>query len=533
MPRARALFVALAATAAVACGKPSFDRREQPPGGGSGEICARAADCRSGLVCVSRRCAAALPAGTCRPPGDPVIVLGEVAGPAARPDPLPDPPCAQPVQPALAGDVQERGEHAVGDAVSFEVPPGTTGFTIVSQEVDGSAVDAVTVGDASLPNSVFPLRILRPDGAPFYEGFAEPPSTGGYPDYTQALAFYFGVIPSSGSMTVPNTTPALDLVRSEGQLPGGTWRFTLTDLARECALASGCTGGSTAGRYDVKVLTRRGGLAATGTLDLELYLVSSAHPEYTAAAATGDPASSRTAAQFRRLVDGLAALFGRAGICLGTVTFHDVPDWVRTELSAPDIDVEGPCSDLSRLFRLAVARDAVHLFLVDELLTAQDGETSMVVGLDGSIPGPSGVPGGINSGAAVVLADLGFTPDVLPNACDPGQPFRLGVCGTDAVAYIAAHEAGHWLGLYHPTESGGVDFDPLSDTATCPCNACGGPLSARCGNGAELPASSCAGEPAACAGADNLMFWQIHPGHATGALSPQQGEVMRLNPAIR
>jgi hypothetical protein len=531
--RARVLAVALAASA-VACGKPSFDRREKEPGGGSGEVCGRASDCRTGLVCVSRRCAVTLPAGACQPPGSPVIVLGEVAGPSMKPDPLPVPPCAQPVQPAVtAGPVQELGEHGVGDSVGFEVPPGTAGFTIVSQEVAGSAVDAVTVGDGSLPNSVFPLRILRPDGASFYESSASPPSTGGYPDYTQVLAFYFGVTSSSGSMTVPNTTPALDLVRSEGQLPSGTWSFTLTDFARECRQLSGCSGGSTTGRYDVKVLTRPGHLAATGTLDLDVYLVSSDHPEYTAAAATADPTSSRTAAQFHRLVDGLARLFARAGICLGTVVFHDVPDWARTELSALDIDAEGPCNDLSRLFRLAVPRDSVHLFLVDELLTTQGSTTSMVVGLDGSIPGPSGVPGGINSGAAVVLADLGFAPDALPNTCDPGQPFRPGVCGTDSVAYISGHEAGHWLGLYHPTESGGTDFDPLADTATCPCNACGGALTSRCGNGAELPASSCSGATASCAGADNLMFWQIDPAYARGTLSPQQGEVMRLNPAVR
>lgn len=534
MPSARALALALAALSAAGCGKPSFDRRATPPGGGGGEACARAADCQAGLVCVSRRCAAALPTGACRPPGAPVISAGEPAGPAVRPDPLPDPPCAQPVQPAVtAGPVQELGEHGVGEVLAFEVAPGTAGFTIVAQEVAGSAVDAVTLGQGTLPNSVFPLRIQQPDGASFYDGFAAPPSAGGYPDYAQVLAFYFGVIPSTGSMTVPNTTKSLDLVRSEGQLPGGTWRFTLTDLATECTREAGCEGGSAAGRYDVKVLTRPGALAATGTLDLDVYLVSADHPEYTAAEATADPSSSRTAAQFRRMVDGLALIFGRAGICLGAVTFHDVAEWVKAELSAPDIDGEGPCNDLSRLFRLAVPRDSVHLFLVDELLTTQNGTTSIVVGLDGSIPGPSGVPGGINSGAAVVLADLGFTPDALPDACDPGQPFRIGACGTDAVAYIAAHEAGHWLGLYHPTESGGTDFDPLADTATCPCSSCGGPLVSRCGNDAELPASSCTGATDGCGGAGNLMFWQIHPAYATGALSAQQGEVMRLNPAVR
>lgn len=533
MPRARVLVLALAA--AAACGKPSFDRRELPPaGGGSGAVCASAGDCQAGLVCVSRRCAVSLPAGACRPPGTPVVALGDVAGPAVKPDPLPDPPCAQPVMPAVASEpVQERGEHPVGDRVSFEVPPGSSGFTLVAQEVDGSAPDSVTVAGGTLPNSVFPAQISQPDGATFYDAFADPPLVGGYADVTRALAFYFGVVPSVGSMTVPNTTAALDMIRSAGQLPSGTWSFTLADRASVCARISSCSGGSTAGRYDVKVLTRPGAPVATGTLDLDVYLVSTDHPEYTAAAATADPATGRTAAQFKRFVDDLGLLLGKGGICLGTVTFHDVADWARTELSAPNVDADGPCSDLSRLFRLAVPHDSVHLFLVDDLVTTTNSQTSMLVGLDGSIPGPSGVPGGINSGAAVVLADLGFTPSALPNACDPGQPFRIGACGTDSVAYIAAHEAGHWLGLYHVTESGGTDFDPLTDTPTCPCNACGGALTTRCGNGAELAASSCAGVISGCSGADNLMFWQIHPAYANGTLSPQQGEVMRLNPAVR
>jgi hypothetical protein len=29
------------------------------------------------------------------------------------------------------------------------------------------------------------------------------------------------------------------------------------------------------------------------------------------------------------------------------------------------------------------------------------------------------------------------------------------------------------------------------------------------------------------------MFWQFDPDRAEGRLSPQQGEVMRLNPAVR
>ena len=40
-------------------------------------------------------------------------------------------------------------------------------------------------------------------------------------------------------------------------------------------------------------------------------------------------------------------------------------------------------------------------------------------------------------------------------------------CGADQVAYIAAHESGHYLGLYHTTEANAGIFDPLGDTPQC------------------------------------------------------------------
>jgi hypothetical protein len=527
--------LALVATAAAlaACGNPSFDRRG-PPGRGQGEPCGRASDCQQGLYCVERACAASLPVGQCT--GTPKIVLAEPVVPATAPDPLPDPPCALPVRPIASGfpaaQIQDKGRQPVGSVIQFQVTEKTASLTIVAQEVDGSAVNDVAVRqngqDVLLPNTVQPTKLLAPGATQFYDDLAAIPS-----DPTNLLAQYLGFQASTGVMTLPNTTRALDLVRSTGGLPAGTWQFTLVDTAAECP-SLGCTAAHGGGVYDVKVLTRPGLLDRTGALDLDVYVVSQDpdHPDFTAADVTSDPATNGAARHFQRYVKTFSEIYSRAGVCLSTVRVHDVPDWARTEFHDLDIDAAGPCAPLARLFSLAAPEAGVHLFLVDSLTTASaSGSGAIIVGIDGSIPGPSAVPGTLNSGAAVVLSNFAFEQS---GGCS--GPTDVGRCGTDQVAYISAHEAGHWLGLYHVTESSGSFFDPLADTPTCPCSACAPAAQrAQCNGlgGVRLFSESCSGNIDACRGADNLMFWIVDRDHSNGTLSPEQGEVMRSNPAVR
>ncbi|WP_248361025.1 zinc metalloprotease [Anaeromyxobacter oryzae] len=524
--------LALLAALVAACGNPGFDRRG-PSGRRVGERCNSASDCQQGLYCVEQTCAATLPVGACTTTAQ--IVLAEPVVPASRPDPIPDPPCALPVRsiaPSFpAAQVQDKGAHPVGSVIQFEVPEKTTSFSIVSQEVDGSAVNDVTLKqggqDVSFPNTVQPTNLLAPGSVQYYDDLAAIPA-----DPSTLFAQYVGFQPSTGVMTLPNTSRALDIVRSTGGLPAGTWQFTLTDTAAECKVL-GCTADHANGIYDVKILTRPGTLDGTGTLDADVYFVSQDpdHPTLTAADATADPATNDTARHFQRFVSTLSQLFSRVGVCLGTVRVHAMPDWARSDFHDLDIDKSDPCSPMPRLFTLAAPESGVHLFFVDTIVTATaPGGGAVIVGIDGSIPGPSAVPGTLNSGAAVVLANFGL--ERTAGACS--GPADVARCGTDQVAYIAAHEAGHWLGLYHTTESSGTFFDPLTDTASCACDTCAPAAQrAQCPNGnVKLFSSSCSGKVAGCGGADNLMFWLVDPDFSTGALSPQQGEVMRSNPAV-
>ena len=106
------------------------------------------------------------------------------------------------------------------------------------------------------------------------------------------------------------------------------------------------------------------------------------------------------------------------------------------------------------------------------------------------------------------------------------------------VGYIAAHEGGHWMGLYHTTEATGDYFDPLSDTATCACTVCTtGSRKAACETPSNTPsnptfveATDCnSSTNLACGGATDLMFWLLDQSISTGQLSSQQGNVMRRN----
>lgn len=537
--RALPLLAVLALLALAACGD------DEPPGKAEGESCKSERECQRGLVCFERVCASGYPPSPgCALPGSPTLVLGDA--PAA----IEPPPgtCITTVRdPIPAAEHVDLGEHPVGTTLSFDLPAGTSGFTLISQEVGDTAVPVIEYLGFLLPNSVVPTNVREPGGSLFFSDTDPYPTSGPYDVVSGLLAYYGGWSPVSGSFTVPNTAAALDLTRTEGELPAGTWSFTVNDWARECLSVTGCSRGSESGVYRTHLYARPGPFASTGTLDLEVYLATDP------SGFLGNAAAAAANPQMSRWVRTLAAYFAKAGICLGTVTVRDIPDWARTRyapggvvdisgggLGLPPAETPPGCDDLSQLFTVGVAQSrAVHVFLADELRDAFSPYGFVVLGVDGSIPGPSGAPGTVNGGAIVGTFDL-FGAEGFPGACGGTYGPSVSACGTDTLAYIAAHEAGHWLGLYHTTEFDGNTFDPLSDTPTCACLPCV-PRSLRwkcaesdpVGNVQEVTNAYCSGETSRCDGGRNLMFWLLDDDFAAGELTLQQGEVMRLNPAVR
>ena len=417
------------------------------------------------------------------------------------------------------------GTHAVGETVTFSIPPGTGSVTILQQGTEQLAARTVTWGGALIDNTVVPLTVSV-GGVTFFDDNVIPPddpADWGSPDGTGIGAIY-SYIPSpwTGAMTVPNTTNALNYLAANGGVPAGTWSVVVNDYVAECqAIGSpGCVVGDgttsyPAGRYDLQVLVKPGPVASAGAMDVNLYLVTN---RYTPASAAADPSMTR-------MRETLATYMARAGITLGAVTFVDADAAVKARYaSGVDVDDLTPCGEVATVLRLAPPGNAMTLFLVNSLNSQQGGYT--VVGQDGTIPGPASVGGTVASGALVSIANLTFTSN--PTACQGA--ISLSGCGADFTAYIGAHESGHFLGLYHVTESSGTLFDPVKDTPTCQLGLCApgqtDVINSDCAKQLIDPANP-------CGGGDNLMFWLVDKALSTGSISAQQASIVRASPTVR
>jgi len=450
---------------------------------------------------------------TCTPPGNPRLVAGGTVGPTAKPA-----SCQKPVaQSSLpAGQVVKLGTHTVGDQLTFDVPASTQSVSIVSQAVN--ATETITYQGSPLENSVVPTLVTRPDGTVLWDEktdvSVDPSAAPTYP------IWYVGLSPNTGVMTFPATTAAFSSMSSG--VPAGKWKATVNDYALECLTTANCTGGNSNNTYDMSVLLKPGPLQSSGTVDIAFYLVTT---RMTAAQAVND-------ASVKRMVQTLSTIYGRAGVCLGDVTFYDVPQWARTEYATGiDADKTGPCDGLDQMFTLSKPGNALNFFLVESITSNSAG--GQVVGIDGTIPGPSTLGGTVKSGAAVSMADL--------KAGSCGGSISLGSCGADVVAYIAAHEGGHWLGLFHATEAVGTWFDPYGDTNMCKCSSCVGTTRARncldknasASSPTLVNATDCNKGTATCGGADNLMFWLIDGNVSVGNFSADQGRTVRANLVVQ
>ncbi|VAX14826.1 hypothetical protein MNBD_NITROSPINAE04-1272 [hydrothermal vent metagenome] len=151
------------------------------------------------------------------------------------------------------------------------------------------------------------------------------------------------------------------------------------------------------------------------------------------------------------IIDEFKRIMENAGVTIGNVNIRELTGSQAELLTFPDMSTDSNVNkqpdDLDDLFRLSsqTGNDYLNLFFVTSM-------GSGLLGRAGGIPGIPLLQGTAHSGV-VVSTMGGFTQ--MP-------PAQLLVQGA-----TIAHEVGHYLGLYHPTERSGKTFDPISDTPEC------------------------------------------------------------------
>ncbi len=225
------------------------------------------------------------------------------------------------------------------------------------------------------------------------------------------------------------------------------------------------------------------------TLDMVFTFVGS--PEgLSASSAQSDGAFQQGVTVFRNL-------YALLGIDLAPIVYEDLGGADASALRVIDT-VDGANNELGQLFsKSRAAGQGINFFFVQEILGGDAG--FIILGIAGGIPGPPAIMGTPHSGVALTMAGFRDQPTVF------GQTM--------------AHEGGHYLGLFHTTESGGNSHDPLPDTAQCPAS------NDRNFDG-YVTGEECGGK-----GSDNFMFWLA--GEGANKVSTEQGRVLRRNPATR
>jgi hypothetical protein len=250
--------------------------------------------------------------------------------------------------------------------------------------------------------------------------------------------------------TVPNTD------RTNVQLVpgGGTYTFSLRLLQ----------GSSSTLRVRAIVERRSAAAASTGVLDLNVFLAQALTP-------TASTAASDT--RLQAILAQIGSILGQSGIQLGQVSYFDVTDATYDDVTYAEFP------QMLATWTAGASAERLNLFFVR---TAIGGG---VVGVSATIAGPQ--RNGTTASGVMSVYD-GYS--------------------VATVGLIAAHELGHYLGLYHTVEQDG-SHDFIDDTLECPAT----------------------GTNATCTttGGGYLMHWQAVGG---STLTSAQGRVIRGHPHL-
>ena len=314
------------------------------------------------------------------------------------------------------GTVLDLGNVAAGAPITFDVPAGTVGFTIV--------IDATVTSQDSLGVQ----ELTDPKGAVVVSDFGDPSAKGRFMRGDNGTGLGVASIP----LVNDHATTAV---------PKGRWTARLGGVT---SAAKGSKGDSTpfSGQVHavVQLQTSSDGTFHGGAIDLDLYVPDGLRVEN--GAGDAHTITAATAAADVDLQARLTLAFGLFhrlyGLARGDVRYHAVAASAATLASQAEIDAA------NQLAASAVrARPAPQVILTNRL--SPDGDAGEISGLSNCLPGAVGVAGSKCSAVVVSLR--------------AGSP-----AWQDASTLV--HEIGHFAGLDHTTQFGG-DPDTLGDTPVC------------------------------------------------------------------
>lgn len=322
----------------------------------------------------------------------------------------PPPPPSTPASSTGAAEASpspgiDLGTAPAGTELTFDVPPNTLGFEIVTSATTTNA-DAIGV-----------VELRDPDGTAVVPDFASTPNR--------------MVGTGVGVFVYP---PIAD--RAPSAVRAGKWKVKLGGETVDAKNAKGSSARPWSGDVHGSVFlqTSSRGEFAGGVLDLDIYVP----PGLTAGEDVVDASSAATNAFVKERIDLVFALESRLyGIERGDVRYHAIDAKVLTLSSIDAID------EANMLATEHGERPSAQLILTSSLEPDGAGN-GQIRGISNCLPGAVGVPG--TKCSAVVVA------------------FRASP-QEDATTIV--HELGHFIGLEHTTELEGGYFDSLGDTPEC------------------------------------------------------------------
>jgi len=258
-------------------------------------------------------------------------------------------------------------------------------------------------------------------------------------------------------------------------IPAGSWSYEIADLGET----------PDSDLITIKLSQRTGTISDPPLLVLQPYLASTQF-------APTDIQSS---------IDVMKNIFTGNGI---EVELNETIVMTEEEYTVVDADFDDPTT--AAVLTQGNA-DTVNLFFVDDVSIFGLGDFSLL-GIASGIPGAHGLKGNHNG---ILIALEGHKVGNILHATLLGE--------------TAAHEAGHWLGLFHTTEMDGSVHDILDDTKEC--------------SGTQDSDGNGLLDPYECSDGTNIMFWTAGNDPTTGEhidqndLSDDQVQVIQYAPITR